>query len=83
VRSHDLNRLLNKPGSEFPANSFLNPCPKVGGLPDSVIGRCQHQRSRRADSAVLGANTPFWRNFRPSAAQAPGGPGVGVDGLGL
>jgi len=56
VRSHDLNRLLNKPGSGFPANSFLTPSPKVGGLPDSMIGRCRHQRSKRATFAGLGAN---------------------------
>ena len=45
MRSHDLNRLLNKPGLGFTANSFLKPCPKVGGVPDSLIGRCRHRRS--------------------------------------
>jgi hypothetical protein len=73
VRSHDLNRLLNKPGSGFPANSFLTPCPKVGGLPGSVIGRCLNQRLNRADLANSAADTPFSGIFRPSAAVAPVG----------
>jgi hypothetical protein len=65
--------LLNKPGSGFPANSFLNPCPKICRLPDSLIGRCRHQRSKRADPANSAVDTPFFGIFRPSAAVAPSG----------
>jgi len=71
VRRHDLNRLLNKPGSAFPANSFLIPGPKMGGMPGSMIGRRRNRRSSLRDQAIPAVNAPFSGIFWPSAAVAP------------